>query len=63
MKKYKIPNEDELVFHLRLGDHAYHNNFLSKDYVGLIKNIVKDNNIRKITFVGAFAYQLGQKIQ
>jgi hypothetical protein len=57
-KKYKIPNEDELVFHLRLGDHAYHNNFLSKDYVGLIKNIVKDNNIRKITFVGAFAYQV-----
>lgn len=57
-KKYNIPNEDELVFHLRLGDHAYHNNFLSKDYVGLIKSILKDNNIKKITFVGAFAYQV-----
>ena len=60
-KKYQIPDEDELVFHLRLGDHAYHNNFLSKDYVGLIKNKVKDDNINKITFVGAFAYQVWSK--
>jgi len=58
-KQYKIPEESELVIHLRLGDHAHHNDFLSKDYIGLIKDQFNINqNINKITIVGAFAYQV-----
>ena len=56
---YAIPDKNELVIHLRLGDHALHNDFLSKNYVELINEQIDINkNINKITIVGAFAYQV-----
>jgi hypothetical protein len=61
IKEYKspIPNNNELVVHLRLGDVVVHNWFLSKDYISLIRNMLQQhNNINKLTFVTCFAYQV-----
>ena len=52
-----IPDDDELVIHLRMGDVVQHNCFLSKNYINLIKKIKKNNTINKITIVTSFAYQ------
>jgi hypothetical protein len=53
-----IPENNEIVIHLRLGDVVVHKWFLSKNYIKLINNILsKNNNINKITFVTCFAYQ------
>jgi predicted RNA-binding protein with RPS1 domain len=53
-----IPQNNEIVIHLRLGDVVVHDWFLSKNYIELINNILKkNNNINKITFVTCFAYQ------
>jgi hypothetical protein len=54
-----IPEDNEIVIHLRLGDVVVHDWFLSKDYISLINNIIinNNNNINKITFVTCFAYQ------
>ena len=64
IKKYNsnnnlpIPQDNEIVIHLRLGDVVVHNWFLSKNYIELINNILKNNNnINKITFVTCFSYQ------
>lgn len=64
--KYKLPDENELVIHLRLGDQAYNKSFMSKKYCSdLIKDsskiITENKNINKVTFVGAFAYQVWTK--
>jgi len=52
-----IPDDDELVIHLRMGDVVVHKWFLSKNYINLIKEIKKNNTISKITIVTSFAYQ------
>ena len=53
-----IPNENELVIHLRMGDVVVHNWFLNKNYIRLINTmLIKNSNINKITFVTCFAYQ------
>ena len=52
-----IPDQDELVIHLRMGDVVEHQWFLNKNYINLIKNIKKNNTISKITIVTSFAYQ------
>jgi hypothetical protein len=53
-----IPQNNEIVIHLRMGDVVVHNWFLSKNYIELINNIlIKNNNINKVTFVTCFAYQ------
>ena len=58
----QIPQDNELVIHLRMGDVVVHNWFLKKDYVNLIKNIFgKKNTINKITIVTSFAYQVWSK--
>ena len=64
IKKYNsdnnlpIPQNNEIVIHLRMGDVVVHDWFLSKNYIKLINNILnKNNNINKLTFVTCFAYQ------
>jgi hypothetical protein len=53
-----LPEDNELVIHLRLGDVVVHNWFLKKDYIALInEQLRKNKNIDKITFVTCFAYQ------
>ena len=53
-----IPNHDEIVIHLRMGDVIEaRRSFLKRDYISLIKNIIKNNTISKITIVTSFAYQ------
>jgi hypothetical protein len=53
-----IPQNNEIVIHLRMGDVVVHDWFLSKNYIELINNILKkNNNINKLTFVTCFAYQ------
>ena len=52
-----IPDDDELVIHLRMGDVVVHEWFLSKNYINLIENILKNNTISKLTIVTSFAYQ------
>jgi hypothetical protein len=55
---YPVPNNNELVIHLRLGDVVVHDWFLSKDYISFIRNMLQQhNNINKLTFVTCFAYQ------
>lgn len=49
----RIPANDELVIHLRLGDI---NHISSKDYKGIIKRYVSDQNIKRVTFCTAFHY-------
>lgn len=56
--KLLIPDDDEIVIHLRMGDVVVNNWFLKKDYVSLIKKIIKKNTINKITIVTSFAYQV-----
>jgi len=61
--QYSKPDKNELVVHLRLGDQAYHKSFFSDNYCkniisDIIKLISENKNINKITFVGAFAYQV-----
>ena len=56
-----IPDDDELVIHLRMGDVVEHKCFLSKNYINLIKKIKKNNSISKITIVTSFAYQTWSK--
>lgn len=57
-----IPQNNEIVIHLRLGDWVFHSNFLSKNYIQLIDNILKNNNnINKITFVTCFSYGVWSK--
>lgn len=52
-----IPQNNEIVIHLRLGDWVFHKDFLSKNYIQLINDILKNNNnINKITFVTCFSY-------
>ena len=51
------PDDTELVLHLRMGDVVIHSWFLKKNYVNLIKDIMKNNTIKKITIVTSFAYQ------
>lgn len=48
----RIPANDELVIHLRLGDV----NRLSKDYKGIIEKYISNQNIKKVTFCTAFHY-------
>jgi len=53
-----VPDINELVIHLRLGDVVVHHWFLSKNYIALIhEKLIKNKNIKKITFVTCFAYQ------
>ena len=47
-----VPADDELVFHLRLGDITS----LEKDYKGVIEKYISDHNIVKVTFCTAFHY-------
>jgi hypothetical protein len=57
-----IPQDDEIVIHLRLGDVIFHTWFLTKNYIEEINNILKkNNNINKITFVCCFSYQVWSK--
>lgn len=56
-----IPEDDELVIHLRMGDVVVHKWFLSKNYIDLIKEQIQNNTISKITIVTSFAYQTWSK--
>ena len=60
-KKLPVPTKNEIVIHLRLGDVCIHKWFMQKDYVKCIKNIMKNNEINKITIVTCFAYQAWSK--
>ena len=55
-KKYTIPDNDELVIHIRLGDVETHAWFLTKPYIELIQKAIDNYNITKITFVTCFNY-------
>ena len=58
-KKMKIPDTNELVVHLRMGDVVVNDWFLRKPYLQLINNMLKTNsNINKVTIVTCFAYQV-----
>lgn len=48
---FKLPTENELVIHLRIGDIMG-----SKEYLPIISNYIKNNSINKITFCTAFHY-------
>jgi hypothetical protein len=53
---FDLPNNDELVIHLRLGDMCELPNFLKKDYIIIIKEYIEKFNISKVTFCTAFHY-------
>lgn len=54
---FKVPDKNELVIHLRLGDYVEKGTFLKKDYVKLIKHeLSKNDAINKITICTAFHY-------
>jgi hypothetical protein len=55
---FDVPDKNELVVHLRLGDYVEKKGkFLKKDYVKLIKGILlKNTDINKITICTAFHY-------
>jgi len=55
---FVIPDKNELVIHLRLGDHVeITDSFLQNNYVKIIKDAcINNNNINKITFCTAFHY-------
>ena len=54
---YKVPDENELVLHLRTGDFATKDNYLSKNYIKWIqRNLQENKNIDKITVVTCFSY-------
>lgn len=55
-KKYTLPEDDELVIHLRLGDVVVHNWFLKKNYRNIIENYITKYNITKVTLCCAFHY-------
>ena len=53
-----IPQNNEIVIHLRMGDVVVHEWFLNKNYIELINDILsKNKNINKLTIVTCFAYQ------
>lgn len=54
--KLPIPSYNEIVIHLRMGDVVDKKWFLKNDFVGNIKNIIKNNTINKITIVTCFSY-------
>lgn len=51
-----LPSPNELVIHLRTGDWAYKPNFLTYNYVALIKKYIIMHGITKCTFCTAFHY-------
>jgi len=54
---FSLPEKDELVIHLRLGDFVEHPTlFLKKDYLTCIRKICSKTHITKITFCTAFHY-------
>jgi len=57
-KGYDIPNDNELVIHLRLGDWIDRpETYLKKNYIEFINKYVNTyKNINKITFVTCFSY-------
>jgi hypothetical protein len=55
-KKYILPENNELVIHLRLGDVVNHDWFLQKNYKKIIESYVKKHNVVKVTFCTAFHY-------
>ena len=55
-KKYILPQKNELVIHLRLGDVIVHDWFLKKNYREIILDNIKKYNISKVTFCTAFHY-------
>ena len=60
---YPIPNNDEIVIHLRMGDVVVHHWFMNNlpYIIHIIENIIKKYTISKITIVTAFAYQAWSK--
>lgn len=57
-KKYKIPNVNELVMHLRLGDTVTNSWYMGRPYLEYIAQSLQNNkNINILTIVTCFAYQ------
>lgn len=67
-QRYKLPQQNELVIHIRAGDVVHSKSFLKRDYISLINSIILTKNgtngnansvtdIKFITFVLAFAFQ------
>ena len=54
--EYIIPDDDELVIHLRVGDTSHHDWFLKKPYFKLIKLMTNKYKINKISFVACFHF-------
>ena len=54
--EYIIPDDDELVIHLRVGDTSHHDWFLKKPYLKLIKIMTNKYKINKISFVACFHF-------
>ena len=56
-KGLQIPDNNEIVMHLRMGDFVDYKSILTKNYISLIKNkLIENTNINKITIVTAYAY-------
>uniref|UniRef100_A0A6C0HFQ8 Uncharacterized protein n=1 Tax=viral metagenome TaxID=1070528 RepID=A0A6C0HFQ8_9ZZZZ len=56
-KNLPVPDNNEIVMHLRMGDFVDFASILTKNYISLIKNkLIENTNINKITIVTAYAY-------
>jgi len=56
-KNLPVPDNNEIVMHLRMGDFVDYASILTKNYISLIKNkLIENTNINKITIVTAYAY-------
>lgn len=61
-KKFAIPEDNELVIHLRMGDVVSSNKFVKKKYIKLINDmLVNNSNLNKITIVTCFSYSAWSK--
>jgi hypothetical protein len=55
-KNIILPDKNELVIHIRLGDIIEIKNFIYKDYNKLIKYFIKKYNIKKVTICSAYHF-------
>ena len=56
-KNLPVPDNNEIVIHLRMGDFVDCRSILTKNYISLIKNkLIENTDINKITIVTAYAY-------
>lgn len=55
-KNMQIPDKNELVIHIRLGDIIEIKNFIYKDYNKFIKYYINKYNIKKVTICSAYHF-------